>query len=132
MTVDSVQGMVHLKSPHSVQHTLLRLEEIVRSKGIPILAKIDHSGDAARAGLKMNPTQLLIFGIAKAGTPLMVVCPTVAIDLPLKALAWQDIDGNVWLSYNTPEYLAERHSIPQELLRNIAGIKLLCEEAVKA
>ncbi len=95
-------GMVHLSSPHSVPETLERLETIVQSKGIPILARIDHSGDAAKAGLKMQPTQLLIFGNAKAGTPVMVTSPSVAIDLPLKALVWQDDDGKVWLSYNSP------------------------------
>ncbi|MBV8552506.1 MAG: DUF302 domain-containing protein [Acidobacteriaceae bacterium] len=131
MKFDSNSGIVHLSSPHSVPETLARLEEVVRSKGIPILARIDHSGDAARAGLRMNATELLIFGNAKAGTPLMVASPTLAIDLPLKALAWQEADGKVWLSYNSPEYLAERHSVPQELLRNIAVIKVLCEEAVK-
>ena len=128
---DSNRGLVHLSSPHSVSETLARLEGVVRSKGIPILARIDHSGDAARVGLKMNAAELLIFGNARAGTPLMVASPTLAIDLPLKALAWQDENGKVWLSYNTPEYLAERHSVPQELLRNIAVIKVLCEEAVK-
>jgi len=132
MTFDSSRGLVHLSSPHSVSETLARLEGVVRSKGIPILARIDHSRDAARVGLKMNATELLIFGNAKAGTPLMVASPTLAIDLPLKALVWQDADGKVWLSYNSPEYLGERHSVPPELLRNIAVIKVLCEEAVKA
>lgn len=80
----------------------------------------------------MNPAILLIFGNARAGTPLMVASPTLAIDLPLKALAWQDSDGAVWLSYNTPEYLAERHGIPSELLANIAVIRSLCEAAVTA
>ena len=132
MTFDSSRGLVHLSSPHSVSETLARLEGVVRSKGVPILARIDHSRDAARVGLKMNATELLIFGNAKAGTPLMVASPTLAIDLPLKALVWQDADGKVWLSYNSPEYLGERHSVPPELLRNIAVIKVLCEEAVKA
>ena len=132
MTFDSSRGLVHLSSPHSVSETLARLEGVVRSKGIPILARIDHSRDAARVGLKMNATELLIFGNAKAGTPLIVASPTLAIDLPLKALVWQDADGKVWLSYNSPEYLGERHSVPPELLRNIAVIKVLCEEAVKA
>lgn len=132
MTFDSSRGLVHLSSPHSVSETLARLEGVVRSKGIPILARIDHSRDAARVGLKMNATELLIFGNAKAGTPLMVASPTLAIDLPLKALVWQVADGKVWLSYNSPEYLGERHSVPPELLRNIAVIKVLCEEAVKA
>jgi uncharacterized protein (DUF302 family) len=124
-------GMIHLGSPHSVLETLARLETIVRGKGLTILAKIDHSGDAARAGLSMRPTQLIIFGNPKSGTPLMVASPSVAIDLPLKALVWQDDDGKVWLSYNSPDYLKERHAIPDNLLQNIAGIGPICAEAVR-
>lgn len=128
----SEHGLAHLNSPHSAADTMARLEANVRSKGIPIHARIDHSADAARAGLTMNPAILLIFGNARAGTPLMVASPTLAIDLPLKALVWQDSDGTVWLSYNTPEYLAGRHGIPSELLANIAVIRSLCEAAVSA
>ncbi len=130
MSSESSHGLVHLGSPYTVSETISRLERIVSSKGLTVLARIDHSGDAARVGLEMNPTELLIFGSSKAGTPLMVASPTAAIDLPLRALAWSDAGGNVWLSYNSPEYLAERHSIPSHLLRNIAGIRVLCEEAV--
>jgi uncharacterized protein (DUF302 family) len=124
-------GMVHLNSPHSVTETLARLESIVQSKGIAILARIDHSGDAAKAGLEMYPTKLLIFGNAKSGTPLMIASPTVAIDLPLKALVWQDADGKVWLSYNSPACLKQRHGVPDDLLQNIAGIVPICAEAVR-
>ena len=124
-------GLIHLSSPRSVPETLARLETIVMGKGLTILARIDHSGDAAKAGLSMLPTQLLIFGNAKAGTPLMVASPGVAIDLPLKALVWQDADDKVWLSYNSPEYLKQRHHLPDNLVQNIAGIKLICEEAVR-
>jgi len=131
MTFDATRGLVHLESPHSVPETLTTLENVLRSKGIPVLTRIDHSGDAARVGLHMNPAELLIFGNPKAGTPLMLASPTSAIDLPLKALAWQDEDGKGWLPYNTPEYLAERHSVPKELLENIAVIALVCEAAVK-
>jgi uncharacterized protein (DUF302 family) len=123
-------GMIHLSSPHSVSETSVRLETIVQAKGLIILARIDHSGDAAKAGLKMRPTKLLIFGNAKSGTPLMIASPSVAIDLPLKALVWQDEDGSVWLSYNSPNYLKERHAVPDNLLQNIAGIGPICEEAV--
>jgi len=130
MSSESSHGLVHLRSPYTVSETIARLEGIVSSKGLTVLTRINHSGDAARVGLEMNPTELLIFGSSKAGTPLMVASPTAAIDLPLKALAWSDADGNVWLSHNSPEYLAERHSIPSHLLRNIAGIRALCEEAV--
>jgi uncharacterized protein (DUF302 family) len=124
-------GMIHLSSPRSVPETLARLETVVHSKGIAVLARIDHSGDAAKAGLEMHPTKLLIFGNAKSGTPLMIASPTVAIDLPLKALVWEDGDGKVWLSYNSPNYLKQRHAIPDNLLQNIAGIGPICEEAVR-
>ena len=123
-------GMVHLRSPHTVPETLRRLETLLQAKGVNIFARVDHSGEAEKAGLKMRPTQLLIFGSPKAGTPLMVASPTLAIDLPLKALAWEDADGAVWLSYNTPEYLKQRHNIPDEFVKNIAVIRPLLEEAV--
>ncbi len=99
MSSESSNGLVHLRSPYTVSETIARLEGIVTSKGLTVLARIDHSGNAARVGLEMNPSELLIFGSSKAGTPLMVASPTAAIDLPLKALAWSDADGNVWLSY---------------------------------
>ena len=124
-------GMIHLSSPHTVSETLARLETIVQSKGIPILVRIDHSGDAEKANLKMLPTKLLVFGNPKAGTPVMIAAPTVAIDLPLKALAWEDSNGKVWLSYNDPDYLKQRHAIPDNLLQNIAGIGAICAEAVR-
>jgi uncharacterized protein (DUF302 family) len=124
-------GLIHLSSPHPVAETIAALEEVVRGHGIAILAKIDHSGDAAKAGLQMPPTVLLIFGNPIAGTPLMLAAPTAAIDLPLKALAWQDAEGRVWLSYNSPAYLQQRHGFPESLLKNIAGIAALCEAAVR-
>jgi uncharacterized protein (DUF302 family) len=124
-------GIINLSSPHTVLETLARLEAVVQAKGIPILAMIDHSGDAAKAGLQMNPTKLLIFGNAKAGTPIMLASPSAAIDLPLKALVWQDRDGKVWLSYNSPAYLKQRHGIPDNLLPNIAGIEAICVQAVR-
>jgi uncharacterized protein (DUF302 family) len=122
--------MVHLNSSHSVDETLSRLEAAVKAKGIRIHALIDHSGDAIAAGIEMRPTKLLIFGAAKAGTPVMLAAPTAAIDLPLKALVWEDGDGHVWLSYNGPEYLQRRHGFPEELMKNLAAIKVLAEEAV--
>jgi uncharacterized protein (DUF302 family) len=124
-------GMVHLSSPHTADETLARLKEIIAAKGIKIHATIDHSGDAAAAGLAMRSSRVLIFGAARAGTPLMVAAPTLAIDLPLKALVWEDNDGRVWLSYNSPEYLRKRHGFPEELEKNIAVIKALAEEAVR-
>jgi uncharacterized protein (DUF302 family) len=124
-------GLIHLSSPHTVIETLARLETIVQAKGLTILARIDHSGDAAEVGLQMQPTKLLIFGNAKSGTPLMIASPSVAIDLPLKALVWQDDEGKVWLSYNSPNYLKERHGIPESLMQNIAGIGPICSETVR-
>ncbi len=124
-------GIINLSSPRTVLETLARLEAVVQAKGIPILAMIDHSGEAAKVGLTMEPTKLLIFGNAKAGTPIMLASPSAAIDLPLKALVWQDKDGKVWLSYNSPAYLNQRHGIPDNLLPNIAGIEAICAQAVR-
>lgn len=124
-------GIVDVLSRYSVPETLARLESILKEKGITVFALIDHSGEAERVGLKMRPTQLLIFGGPKAGTPLMVATPRLAIDLPLKALAWQDEKGQVRLSYNSPEYLQQRHGFPPELLKSIAGIAALIQQAVE-
>jgi uncharacterized protein (DUF302 family) len=131
MNNSAENGMVHLNSAYSVAETILRLESVLKAKGMAIFCRVDHSGEAERAGLKMNPTQLLIFGSPKAGTPLMVASPTLAIDLPLKALVWEDAGGKVWVSYNAPEYLKQRHNIPDELVKNIAGIGPLLENVVK-
>jgi uncharacterized protein (DUF302 family) len=130
MTSSSGTGLTHLASPYSVADTLTRLESVIASKGLTIFARIDHSGEAAKVGLTMQPTELLLFGSPKSGTPLMVASPTLAIDLPLKALVWQDVEGAVWLSYNSTEYLQQRHTIPATLIQNIAGVRSICEEAV--
>ncbi len=124
-------GMVHLASPRSVPETLERVESILKARGVTVFARVDHSGEAEKVGLKMNPTQLLIFGSPKGGTPVMVAAPTVAIDLPLKALVWQDANGKVWLSYNSAEYLKSRHNIPDALVKILAAVTPLLEEAVK-
>src|SRR5271155_541050 len=124
-------GVIDVSSRYSVPETLARLQSILKEKGVTVFARVDHSGEAEKAGLKMRPTQLLIFGSPKAGTPLMVVSPTLAIDLPLKALAWEDADGKVWLSYNTPEYLQQRHNIPPDLIKNISGIGALLHKALE-
>lgn len=126
------KGMVHRSSPYSVHETLQRLESALAKRGIPVLARIDHSGAAAEVGLLMKPTELPIFGNAKAGTPLMLSAPTVALDLPLKTLAWEDTEGKVWVSYNSAEYLQERHGFAVELEANIAGIRAIVDEAVQA
>ena len=126
------KGMLHRSSPYCVDETVERLGAVLQSLGIPVLARIDHSGGAAALGLEMKPTKLLIFGNAKAGTPLMLSAPTVALDLPLKVLVWEDADGKVWVSYNTPQYLQERHGFAESLLPNIAGIRVIVDEAVRA
>ena len=123
-------GLVHLASRHSVTETLSRLEAGLQKRGINIFARIDHAGAAAAVGLKMPPTEVLIFGSPKAGTPVMLAAPTTAIDLPLKALVWQDPKGKVWLTYNVPDYLRQRHGFPAGLLPNLAGAVSILEEAV--
>jgi uncharacterized protein (DUF302 family) len=117
------EGLVGKLSRYSVPETVDRLVTILQSKGMTVFARIDHTAEAEKVGLKMRPSQLLIFGSPKGGTPLMAAAPTVAIDLPLKALAWQDADGKVWLAYNSPAYLKERHEIrgKDEVLKALAG-----------
>jgi uncharacterized protein (DUF302 family) len=110
-----------------MDETRQRLESLVKSRGLTVFALIDFSGDAAKVGLRMRPTQLLIFGNPKSGTPLMIASPSIALDLPLKALAWEDAQGKVWLSYNALEYLKERHRLRDELLTNISGVGALIE-----
>jgi uncharacterized protein (DUF302 family) len=124
-------GIIDVRSRYSVPETLWRLQSILKEKAITIFALIDHSGEAEKAGLSMRPTQLLIFGSPKAGTPLMLAAPGLALDLPLKALAWQDENGQVWLSYNSPEYLQQRHGFPADLMKNIAGLARLVQKAVE-
>lgn len=124
-------GIIDISSPYSVPQTLARLQAILKERGVTVFALVDHSGEAAKVGLEMRPTQLLIFGDPKSGTPLMVAAPKSAIDLPLKALAWEDEQGKVWLSYNTPEYLQQRHGFPVELMKNIAGPAALLQKAVE-
>jgi uncharacterized protein (DUF302 family) len=122
-------GLIHLDSKYSVDETMKRLQLLLQEKNIMIFALVDHSGEAAKVGLQMQPTKLLIFGNPKGGTPLMQAAPTVAIDLPLKALVWEDADGKVRLTYNDPAYIQQRHSVPAELVGNIAGVTALLEKA---
>jgi uncharacterized protein (DUF302 family) len=125
------RGIVDLPSRHSVDETVGRLQEILRAKGVALFALVDHSGEAAKVGIEMRPTKLLIFGNPKAGTPLMLAAPSVAIDLPLKILVWEDAAGKVWVSYNSPAYLKERHGLPEELLQNIAVVEALALAAAE-
>lgn len=122
-------GIVTYPSEHSVDETVERLKGILRAKGVTLFALIDHSGEAAKAGMKMPATKLLIFGSPVAGTPLMLAAPTSAIDLPLKMLISEDREGRVWLSWNSPAYLQQRHALPAELLRNIAVAEALATAA---
>jgi uncharacterized protein (DUF302 family) len=124
-------GLIRIASPYSVPETLQRLETLLQSKGLKIFARIDHSGEAAQVGLEMHPTQVLLFGSPKGGTPVMLAAPSVAIDLPLKALVAEDDQGKVWITYNDPEYLQKRHGIPPELVKNLAGAGALLQKAVE-
>jgi uncharacterized protein (DUF302 family) len=124
-------GLIHVPSSRSVPEALKNLQTTLEAHGLKVFALVDHSGEAEKAGLKMRPTKLLIFGSPKGGTPLMIAAPTLAIDLPLKALVWEDDDGKVWISYNSPDYLQQRHGIPADLVKNIAGVGALVEKAVE-
>src|ERR1700730_17534246 len=131
MTLAADRGIIDKPSHQSVEQTVDRLKNILHSKGLTLFALVDHSGEAERVGMKMLPTKLLIFGNPTAGTPLMLAAPSVAIDLPLKILVWEDAKAKVWVSYNSLAYLAERHAIPHELLQNIAAVEALATAATE-
>src|ERR1035437_5285146 len=124
-------GMVHLPSKFSAQETVEKIEWEIRGKGITIFTRIDHSGEAAKVGLQMNFAQVIIFGSPKGGTPLMVAAPTLALDLPLKALVAEDAEGKVSVTYNDPEYLKARHGVPEDLIKNLAGAGAVIGKAVE-
>jgi len=129
LAVQREQGIVKIPSHHSVDETVNRLKSILQSKGVTLFALVDHSGEAEKAGMKMPPTKLLIFGNPKGGTPLMLASPSAAIDLPLKILVAEDSEGKAWISYNSAEYLKERHGLPENLLPNIAVVQTLAATA---
>ncbi|SRR6266481_4691150 len=131
MAAEKNSALINIPSNHSVDETVDKLKAILQSKGITIFALIDHSGEAIKAGIKMRPTKLLIFGNPKAGTPVMLAAPSSAIDLPLKILIWEDAQGKAWVTYNSPAYLQERHNIPVELLPNISVIEALAKSAAE-
>jgi len=131
MALATSRGVVDTPSNHSVEQTVERLKDILRSLGVTLFAVIDHSGEAAKVGLKMPPTKLMIFGNPKAGTPVMLSAPRSALDLPLKILIWEDVGGKVWLSYNSPKYLQDRHNLPPELLQNISIVEKLAAKAAE-
>jgi uncharacterized protein (DUF302 family) len=129
MTPNRDTGIIDTPSNHSVDETVEKLKGILQAKGVTLFALVDHSGEAEKVGMKMPPTKLLIFGSPKAGTPVMLAAPSSAIDLPLKILIWEDAQGKVRASYNSSDYLQERHGIPQELLENITVVETLAATA---
>ena len=128
---EETSGIVDRPSNHSVNETVDKLKNILRSRRVTLFDVIDHSGEAEKVGMKMPPTKLLIFGNPTAGTPLMLAAPKSAIDLPLKILIWEDAQGKVWISYNSPRYLEERHRLPPDLLKNIAVVEILATKAAE-
>ncbi len=124
-------GLIIAASPYSVDETVERLKSVLSLRGLQIFALVDHSGEAEKVGMKMPPTKLLIFGSPKGGTPVMLAAPSIAIDLPLKALIAQDESGKVSITYNSPEYLQQRHRVSDDLLKNIAGVGALVTKAVE-
>src|SRR6266850_4682713 len=131
MTPNPNSGIVNISSHRSVEQTVEKLEAILHAKEVKLFALVDHSGEAENSGMHMRPTKLLIFGNPKAGTPLMLASPGIAIDLPLKILVWEDTDGKVWISYNSPAYLQARHGLPPELVQNIAVVGALAAAAAE-
>lgn len=129
MSMNADDGIIRKPSNRSVSDTVAKLTGILEAKGVKLFAVVDHSGEAEKAGMKMPPTKLLIFGNPKAGTPLMLASPSVAIDLPLKILISEDANGKVWLSFNSPDYLKQRHNLPADLLPNISVVEALATKA---
>src|ERR1039458_1919010 len=125
LTLSRGKGIIDTPSNHSVNQTVERLKGVLQAKGVTLFALIDHSGEAEKGGMKMPPTKLLIFGSPKGGTLVMIAAPTIAIDLPLKILVWEDSKGKVWVSYNSQAYLQARHGVPQNLLQNVAVVETL-------
>ena len=124
-------GVTSIASSYPVAATLERLESLLKERGVMIFARIDFSGDAARAGLTMRPEQMLIFGNPKAGTPLMQSVPTAGLDLPLKALVWEDAAGQTRIAYNDPQYIIQRHELDAALAANLAAVVPLIERAAR-
>ncbi len=131
MALISGQGIVDVASHHSVDATVEKIRGILAAKGVTLFALVDHSGEAEKVGMKMRPTKLLIFGNPKAGTPVMLAAPSIAIDLPLKILVWEDEAGKAWISYNSADYLGSRHGVPTELIQNLAAAEAIAAAAAK-
>jgi uncharacterized protein (DUF302 family) len=131
MTHIGSNGIIDIPSKTSVNETVEKLKGLLRAKGIKLFALVDHSGEAEKVGMKMRPTKLLIFGNPKAGTPVMIAAPSSAIDLPLKILIWEDGQGKVRITYDSPAYFQERHDLPPEFLKNIAAVEVLAIKAAE-
>jgi len=132
MSTTAASGVIRIASAHSVTDTAARLESLLKERGVQIFAHIDFSADAARAGLSLRPEQLLVFGNPRAGTPLMQAEPTVGLDLPLKALIWEDQQARTWIAYNDPLYVIRRHGVAAELSANLAAVVPLLQRAAQA
>jgi|OpeIllAssembly_1097287.scaffolds.fasta_scaffold128254_2 uncharacterized protein (DUF302 family) len=124
-------GLVTRPSLYPVDDTVARVERVAASRGLTTFARIDHAAQAAGVGMSLRPIQLVIFGSPKGGTPMMQATPTIGIDLPLKVLAWQDAEGRVWVTYNAPDYVANRHGLPQDLGKPLAGVAGIVDEALR-
>jgi uncharacterized protein (DUF302 family) len=131
-SASEIAGVIQLRSQHSVSSTIDRLEALLKQRGILVFARIDFSGDAQRASLRMPAEQMLIFGNPKAGTPLMLAVPAVGLDLPLKMLAWEASDGNVWVAYNDPQYVVQRYHLAESFAANLAAVVPLIQQAAAA
>jgi uncharacterized protein (DUF302 family) len=131
MTDITGNGIIEIPGNSPVDNTVEKLKAVLQAKGVKLFALIDHSGEAEKAGIAMQPTKLLVFGSPKAGTPLMLASPSIAIDLPLKILVREDNQGKTWISYNSPDYLRGRHDIPAELLQNIEVVGALAAKAAE-
>jgi len=129
--VQQGEGLTRVESKRSVDETVHRLQGLLESKGVKVFGLIDHSGEAAKVGMEMHPTKVVIFGSPKGGTPPMLAAPSTAIDLPLKALVAEDEAGKVWITWNDAEYLRARHGFPQELVSNVAGVAALLQKAAE-
>ena len=130
-SVPNPTGVVSVLSPHSVDVTLTKLKHFIDGKGLTLFAEVDHGAAARQVGLEMQPAHVLVFGHPKAGTPLMVASPLFALDLPLKVLVWEDVEGKTWVSYHTPDTLVQGYAIPPELVKNIAGVEALVAAALR-
>jgi uncharacterized protein (DUF302 family) len=126
-----VRGIVQIPSHYSVEETINRLQELLEQKGVKIFARIDQRREAESVGLKLRPTELLIFGSPATGTPVMQDSPTSALDLPLKVAAWQDASGQVWIAYNSPEFFQQRHGLTPDQVKALAAPNPLIDAALK-